>query len=793
MSDPRTAALDYNLAIKKKSLPPPSEQQAEALETFAREKCNLIINACAGSGKTTLILMLAQRHPEMEFLILMYNKFLARDTRARAEAIGVRNVTIGTIHHFGYKYYIPECRTDFGLKRVFQNNIPFIRELPKPDVIVVDEAQDLNPIMKMFLDRFFNDLVNSQTRFSPRMVILGDERQLLYEFKDADSRFLTAADKEVIFGYINRYPWKNAKLDASNRLTPPHAAFINGVMNRPTDKKIYSARQTLRSGESAYNLPLYVIGNPFKEPYLQIERLLALGYLPEDILVLAPSIRIARETPMKVLCSKLVAGKRPVFVSESDDAEFDDSAARGKICCCTPYQAKGIERKAVIVMNFDETYPRFYSPEAQERMSNALFVALTRASEELILIQNHSEKPLPFIEPSLLRTYCRVLGVQAQPSQKPSQNFKNAPTDLGQQPLTFAVTTLTRHCSTELIEKAISHLNLEPIIPAGYGPPRPAGNIKDIYGLPLSVVAITGTAASSLHEWHSRRSFSLIETVKDALNGDFYHRCRSAGGGRSVRQIISHKHMSKIQSVSKNFNCHGSISVADILYTATVHNACMSGYVHKLGTISSTSYNWVTAEHAREISRTIDEHIPRCSRVEYEYLAETRFPTVRVINDEELDEEHKGIVLQGVADLVIEDKRQVLEIKYGEVTPEHIIQVALYNAILGKNQNDGPPWEAYVLSVWSGHFVKVSPKTSHSFRSIIQLLVDAKVRKGYQQQRKSYRGAIIKDLTDEDFLEQNKNGFRDRIGKGVVPEWLHAPPTKSKYRLREERRAKYEK
>ena len=74
-----------------------------------------------------------------------------------------------------------------------------LRELFKLDftILVVDEAQDMTPLYFKLLQKFIQD---SQLPF--QLLVLGDHRQGLYEFKGADTRFLTLAHKL----------WKNVPL-----------------------------------------------------------------------------------------------------------------------------------------------------------------------------------------------------------------------------------------------------------------------------------------------------------------------------------------------------------------------------------------------------------------------------------------------------------------------------------------------------------------------------------------------------------------------------------------------------
>jgi hypothetical protein len=59
----------------------PTAEQAAIIEAYRRGE-NLVVNAYAGSGKTTILKMLAQASPDKRFLYLAYNKAAQLDARA---------------------------------------------------------------------------------------------------------------------------------------------------------------------------------------------------------------------------------------------------------------------------------------------------------------------------------------------------------------------------------------------------------------------------------------------------------------------------------------------------------------------------------------------------------------------------------------------------------------------------------------------------------------------------------------------------------------------------------------
>lgn len=120
--------LSTGIREKPRPLLPPSKEQQVAIDTLLNSNNNLIVEACAGSGKTTTILHLAQAAPGTKFLVLVYNRRLMLETEERVQALGLQNVTVMNYHTLGARYYTSECATDQGLKRLVQDDMVCISD-----------------------------------------------------------------------------------------------------------------------------------------------------------------------------------------------------------------------------------------------------------------------------------------------------------------------------------------------------------------------------------------------------------------------------------------------------------------------------------------------------------------------------------------------------------------------------------------------------------------------------------------------------------------------------------------
>lgn len=81
-----------------------SPQQQACIDFVANQKGNLVVEACAGSGKTTTIFQMAKVVPPTQKIALVaFNKSIANELKERAAKMGLPNVTAGTAHSFGFQ------------------------------------------------------------------------------------------------------------------------------------------------------------------------------------------------------------------------------------------------------------------------------------------------------------------------------------------------------------------------------------------------------------------------------------------------------------------------------------------------------------------------------------------------------------------------------------------------------------------------------------------------------------------------------------------------------------------
>jgi len=174
----------------------PTKEQEEIIKFLSNN--NVVIQAVAGSGKTTTALHIAKNFKDKKILLLTFNKKLQQETENKVKEGKLKNLTVKTFHSFAGQVYNNICKTTNDIQNNLESNLT-VKSVDY-DIFIIDEAQDLNIIFYKLLIKTF---ANHQKEKDFRIVVLGDVNQSIYEFLEADSRFLSQAPN--IFNNINNY------------------------------------------------------------------------------------------------------------------------------------------------------------------------------------------------------------------------------------------------------------------------------------------------------------------------------------------------------------------------------------------------------------------------------------------------------------------------------------------------------------------------------------------------------------------------------------------------------------
>lgn len=421
---------DKQQTIKKWSL---SEEQKYIIDQ-AIEGHNLIVNAVAGSGKTTTIINLALQINK-NIIMITYNRELADEVRAKTKHIP--NIQVHTYHSLLHHYWGEQPYSyDHGIEYVLRNNKPTINLL-NADILIIDEVQDMTPI--------YFGLARKVAQNIPQLLLFGDEKQCLYKFKNSNSNYLIFGDE------IFQRQMKRCHLTVSYRITHPIASFINDVC---------IGKDYLKAQKPGPNIK-YVVSD--LKSYLgkqklanDIYELIATRkYRPDDIFILMNSINPSQNHPLYGIENVLSERGIPIFVKPENDATVIPSDYVGKCVITTFCGSKGRERDLVIILGYDANYFQYIDKTANQNIiPNVFYVAITRAKQQLWLISNHYNKEMPYHKIKELNFPNYVDKVMSSRVFKPPRSdFNNK----------YAVQTLVSHLSSDLtfeLEEQIEKANI---------------------------------------------------------------------------------------------------------------------------------------------------------------------------------------------------------------------------------------------------------------------------------------------------------------------------------------------
>lgn len=371
----------------------PSDEQNKIIESIKLGK-NVIVDACAGSGKSTTILSCSYMFPHLRFMQLTFNKQLQTEVQQSIQEKELQNISVHTYHGLAVKYYSTDCYNDTGIRRILREKVNPQIEIPNFDVIVIDEVQDMT-LLYFHLIWHFLTYYKKQVQ----IFILGDEKQALYGFKGADSRFLTLGDicwKKL--PNLKNKEFVRHTLKMSYRITDPMCDFLNKVMLG------YDRVQSCKPGlpvvyirRSIYNkitglITLFNMINTLIEYY-------SAKY--DDFFILSKSVKSSSKI-IRMLENILVEKNIPCYVPTSDNKDdLDSRVINNKIVFSTFHASKGRQRPYVIVLGFDDSHFSYFAKDKDSSICpNELYVACTRATKKLFLWENDSKYSciIPFLK-----------------------------------------------------------------------------------------------------------------------------------------------------------------------------------------------------------------------------------------------------------------------------------------------------------------------------------------------------------------------------------------------------------
>ncbi len=591
-------------------LPKLSEEQQKVVD-YTNKGYNIIVDAVAGSGKTTTILHIAHANPSKKVMLLTYNARLKDETRERVLLNNIENLEAHSYHAFCVKYYSRMAHTDIGIQYILDNNTKPIQDIIF-DILIIDEAQDMTPLLYNIASKIIQDNINFDINnkvssdfdsfsdaedcdldglynymtdessvvlnsvFDPsgsyQICIFGDVMQNIYGFKYSDGRYLSMAD-EI---FKSQGDWIRLSMSYSFRITSPMANFLNKVVLKSS--RMYSKKP----GEKVD----YLICNPFNKSIFEYLIKLLITYAPSDVFVIAPSIKNnGKHSPISILENNLVSAGYPCFVPINEDIILKPTDITGKIVFTTIHQSKGLERKIVIMFGFDESYFTYFDRKGDQTICpNGIYVGITRALERLCVIHSYNQNYLKFLNTSSIPDICNVI-------YKARFCPKNADID---DKRNFTVTELTKYLDANFINSLIKEIDINKKVSIPIrkqiNVPLPIGFISRYEGEIVS--DINGLCIPMIYEYQATKTSSIFKYVFD---------------NDSHIENIPKAHRAIINQLRDKYISNTELSLSEYLYITNVYIAVTEGYHFKISQIKN--YNWLEIPQIRSAIQLLQKYI----------------------------------------------------------------------------------------------------------------------------------------------------------------------------------------
>jgi len=621
----------------------PSEEQNRVINLITEGK-NVYTEAVPGAGKTTTGLAMGERLRNKEIFYITFSAQLKLEGKEKAREYGLTNVHMFSYHSLGVRYYYNKAYDDRGLQKILKDNMNFKDGLPKLDILVLDEIQDMTKLFYNFILKFIKDQGSNI-----QLLVLGDRDQNINrDFKGSDYRFLTMAPE-----VFPQFQFIRSDLSHSFRLTDNISQFINENLLG------YNKIKTNKKGPKVN----YILANTFgpdlhRYLYRIIkDKILNKGYKYDDIFILSnsvksdtlPIVRFENFLSENTIGNELVN----IYMPRIEGMDLKDSDTAEKIVMTTYHQSKGRERKLVIVFGCDE-YMFSKGPRKMnyDKCPEDYYVAMSRATEELIVIHDITMRKLPFLKNTVenisKKSYCSVTYIPPRYNQSLDIRKLEHHTKIKEDKVSkhhTSVTDLTKYIKEDILED-INNICDEIFITKQKSTQTKLKTNIDGRKKKLTeqVSDITGVVIPTIWEYNRQNKTKIKEELDKRINdrsGDL------------------------IRNYSYNYPC---ITISDYLRMGNLYISVVNGCENNLNQIDT--FEWLTESDRDMCLLNLDTVISCENTLKFEYEIGNGVFTYK--------HETYGILKIGNrVDLI--DDNYLYEFKCTkELTTEHKLQLLIY-------------------------------------------------------------------------------------------------------------------
>jgi hypothetical protein len=711
----------------------PSDEQLFVLNQLKTQK-NVIVDAIAGSGKSTTILSVAKAFIGINILQMTYNSMLRLEIKEKTKVLQIENIEVHTFHSLAKKYYMLSAHTDTAIRYILFNNIKPRIDIPLFQLIVLDETQDMSFLYFQFMIKFSKDMGGNF-----QLLILGDYKQGLYEFKGADTRFLTMSDKIwELHPQLVCKEFVRCTLKMSYRITKQMASFVNHVMLG--EERMFSCKdgeQVFYYRQGRRNTEIFVIA--------QIKKLLGMGAKPSDFFVLCASVK-GQNSYIRKMENALVENDIPCHVPMLETENVDEKVIEGKVVFSTFHSVKGRQRKYVFIVGFDNSYYYKAKNASKEICPNTLYVGATRATDSLYLLEKNefdTDRPLEFLKMNhhemKMQPYISFKGtpqslfyernLEAE-QETLVPRFNITPTSL----ITFVPENVIEEISP-LLDRIFVRLSGEPVETDEIELPTV---FKTRQGFYEDVSDINGIAIPCIYYHHIQKKWKNTGHEPNILK-------KMVENNMSNSKEYEHKYLKEIiQNMPEKCT-----KISDYLYASNIYIATQERLYFKLKQIESDEYTWLNRENVIKCLKRLDTHvlgeckqkIPIFEKVLIDYFMEKEHEDIDAILAPHFA--NKTIFrFSARVDLVTENTLWELKCT-SKITIDHLLQVVIYawlwKILVADERN------IRILNIKTGELLQLEA-TMDELTLIVVALLQGK-----------YCAPVVK--TDEEFVQDCRNMF----------------------------------
>ena len=625
-----------------------------------KKNYNVVVNAVAGTGKTTLILSIPLISPRKKILQMTYNKSLKHEVREKIENLGIKNITVHTYHSLAKKYYSDDAHVDAGIKRIIMNDISPKIPLPKIDILILDEKQDMTFLYFCFMIKFARDLGSKI-----QLVCLGDNMQGLYDFKGSDIRFLTSAES-IWKNHPNLRTTKfvTCTMKTSYRITNQMCSFINNVLiGEERMKACRDGAKVLYIRNSMFNIQIVVCA--------EIMKLLDSGVKPSEIFILGPSVK-GQYSNIRKLENMLVEKNIPCHVPMLENTNIDERVIDGKIVFSTFHCVKGRQRPYVFVVGFDNSYFNYYAKNLpRDICPNTIYVACTRATKRLYVLESDTkpnDRPLEFLHMSHIemkqQEYIEFRGIHQNIFKETEETNTKLVTNLvPTEMIKFIPESILDDISIVLDKIFIREplmkyeLNIPSIIETKSGFYE---EVSDLNGIAIPVMYYDFL----LKAWNNNDTSVMI----DILNINI----------ENIGEIKNEFLKKTIENLPKNIE-----TISEYLYLSNICLAIQESLYFKLKQIAPDEYNWLSEDTVMECKKRLKNTVGKDCQNEMpkieEYIIYSSMDEQHVQIDQLLSPLFDGRKFRFTARVDIITENILWELKCtSEISIDHKLQLVIY-------------------------------------------------------------------------------------------------------------------